>query len=178
MPSRRASAPAPPNSNLYCGRCDSQIGIFENEWLHLTPSYAHAKNNGTSFGMTTEYGTQVVPRGKDGNEAEGCMMARITCNQCSSTIAQCCKEAPLPKQQYLIDRYFYKISRVYLKDARSSERVAFSFVDDYFAEPERPRSVRSSNPPPQKWSSRVTPSHPPSARRSHSRYPLELCKNQ
>ncbi|KAK5092119.1 Transcription intermediary factor 1-alpha [Exophiala xenobiotica] len=139
----------PPNTNLYCAQCDSQIGIAQNEWEHLTSSYARPKENGITFGLGVGEKTQAVPMGSAQKAAEGCMMAEVSCKTCSTTVAQCCKSAPHSSKEYLVGQQFFKLSRIFLKDAKTSERVEPSFVDtDRASSQARPASVRSSIPPP------------------------------
>ncbi|KAK5940536.1 hypothetical protein PMZ80_006952 [Knufia obscura] len=139
----------PPNTNLYCAQCDSQIGIFENEWENLTSSYAKPKEKGISFGLEVGEKTQIVPNGSAQKAAEGCTMAEVFCKKCSTMVAQYCKSAPHPSKEYLVNQQFFKLSRVYLKDAHTNERIEPTFVEvDRASSQARPASVRSSIPPP------------------------------
>jgi len=147
-------------TNLYCAQCDSQIGIFENEWEHLTPLYARPKEKGTTFDLVVGEKTQAVPTGSRQKAAEGCMMAEVSCKKCSTTVAQCCKSAPHPSKEHLVDQQFFKLSRVFLRDAQTSERVEPSFVDiDRASSQARPASVRSSIPPPPPSRQRAASAH-------------------
>ena len=129
MSGYRASIAPPPNSNLYCAECDSQIGIFENEWTHLTSSYARAQEKGTHFGTEVGVRTQIVPAGSVQHVAEGCEMSEVFCTKCSTVVAQYCRNAPDASKQHLVGQHFYKISRVYLKDSQTSTKVELMFAD-------------------------------------------------
>ena len=121
---------APPTMaivNLYCTSCESQIGIFENEWIRLTTSYAWPKQKGTHFGTEIGNKTQTVPPNSVQNVAEGCEMADVFCCSCHATVGRYCKAAPSKEQQYLADKYFYKFSRVHFKNAQT-----FHLVDPIF----------------------------------------------
>ncbi|KAK5072633.1 hypothetical protein LTR64_004892 [Lithohypha guttulata] len=141
---RGVHAAATSNVNLYCASCDTQIGIFENDWLHLTDSYAYAQKEGTSFSTKAGRETKVVPHGSSQQAAEGCHMAELSCNQCSVMVGQYCRSAPHPSKEHLVDRQFYKLSRTYLKDARTAKKLKFYFKDGHNVEPVRSKSVRSS----------------------------------
>jgi hypothetical protein len=65
--------------NLYCKECDSQVGIFTNEWVHLTPSYGGPKEKGKTFGTRIGQSTKKVPDGAAHKMAAGCEMAEIFC---------------------------------------------------------------------------------------------------
>ena len=113
--------------NLYCTSCEAQIGIFENEWIRLTTSYAWPKQKGTHFGTEIGNKTQIVPPGGVRDAAEGCEMADVFCCSCHATVGRYCKTAPSKEQQYLADNYFYKFSRVHFKNAQT-----FHLVDPVF----------------------------------------------
>lgn len=102
------------------------------------------------FGVEVGDKIQVVPVGGF-SEAEGCLMAEVFCKHCDTVVGRYCKSAPEKSKEYLLDRQFYKLSRVYLKDAQTLEKLEPIFVDE--AEPERPRSVRSSIAPRRRLSS-------------------------
>jgi len=112
-----------PSINLYCAGCEAQIGIFNNEWIRLTASYARSKDPGTHFG--TEFGekTQVVPAGASQKAAEGCTMSEVYCIKCMAVVGQYCTSAPNEEKQKLVDQHFYKLSRTILKDSRTFEKV-------------------------------------------------------
>lgn len=142
---RRTSSNAQADVNLYCAQCDAQIGIFENEWIRLTSSYARSKERGTHFGTEVGQRTQVVPSGPTQRSAEGCVMAEVFCRKCSNMVGQYCKSAPDAEKQPLIDQYFYKLSRTYLKDSRTNARVEpiFGYGSDIVG----PGGSRSSTVP-------------------------------
>ena len=98
----RTSQAPPPNVNLYCSHCDSQIGIFDNEWIRLTSSYARARDSGTHFGIETGKKIKTVPQGQAQKAAEGCGMSEVFCIKCSSLIAQYCRAAPAGEKQQLM----------------------------------------------------------------------------
>jgi len=104
MPSAsRPSSRAPtPNVNLYCGQCESQIGIFDNEWIRLTSSYVRSKDDGTHFGTEIGRKTQVVPVGVSQRALEGCVMAEVFCKTCSAVVGQYCQKAPDAAKQHLV----------------------------------------------------------------------------
>jgi hypothetical protein len=99
---RRGSQEPPPNVNLYCSHCESQIGIFDNEWIRLTSTYARAREKGTHFGIETGKKIKIVPEGQVQKAAEGCGMCEVFCTKCSSLIGQFCKTAPDADKQHLV----------------------------------------------------------------------------
>lgn len=141
----------PPNSNLYCTSCDSQIGVFENEWTHFTTSYAKSQEKGTHLGTEIGVKTQVVPVGSAQKDAEGCEMSEVYCTKCSSVVAQYCRTAPEPSQQHFVGQHFYKVSRVYLKDSHTSLGIDMNFIDGDGAQSQRVlNSATSSSVPRQR----------------------------
>ncbi|KAI1622654.1 hypothetical protein EDD37DRAFT_635551 [Exophiala viscosa] len=114
--SRRVSQIPAPNVNLFCTQCDIQIGVFTNEWTRLTSTYVYATHVGKHFGTEVANKTQVVPNGVLQKAVEGCTTAEVFCKNCSAGVGQYCKAAPTAEQRRLIDQYFYKLSKTYLKD--------------------------------------------------------------
>lgn len=88
--------------NLFCTRCDSQLGVFENEWTRLTASYMRPARPGQHCATEIAQKTQVVPSGVAQAAAEGCTMAEVFCKKCSTVVAQYCKAAPKPEQAQLV----------------------------------------------------------------------------
>lgn len=154
-------AASPLNVHLHCAQCDAQLGIFENEWVHLTPSYARPKERGINMGCRIGSRTQVVPQGPTQKEAAGCTMVELFCEKCSSVVGQSCKSTPSSEQQNLLNQRFFKLSRIYLTDIKDERREDPVFVDaDNFDNPSRSTSVRSGVVPKQRAVSRggMTPS--------------------
>ncbi|KAJ9660801.1 hypothetical protein H2198_002340 [Neophaeococcomyces mojaviensis] len=186
MSGYRTSAAPPPNSNLYCTECDSQIGIFENEWTHLTSSYARSQEKGTHFGTEIGVRTQVVPAGSAQKGAEGCEMSEVFCTKCSTVVAQYCRNAPDSSKQHLVGQHFYKISRVYLKDSQTSARVDLIFADgDTASSLNLSGSVRTSAVPRQRLPSITATSNtpfrqsfPPSATHASNHSPYQNFHSQ
>lgn len=100
--SRRVSQAPSPHVNLHCTQCDSQIGIFDNEWTRLTSSYVRPAHPGTHFGTEIANKTQVVPDGVAQRALEGCTLAEVFCTKCSAAVGQYCKAAPAPEQRRLV----------------------------------------------------------------------------
>lgn len=100
--SRRTSQAPLATVNLYCSQCDTQIGIFQNEWARLTSSYAHPAHPGTHFGTEVGYKTQVVPDGVLQRGVQGCTLAEVFCKKCSAVLGQYCKAAPTAEQRRLV----------------------------------------------------------------------------
>ncbi|KEF54321.1 uncharacterized protein A1O9_09487 [Exophiala aquamarina CBS 119918] len=144
---RRQSRPPPVFVNLYCSQCDNHLGIFENEWARLTSSYMRPTLPGQHFASEIAQKTQIVPNGVVGQAAEGCTMAEVFCKKCSVAVAQYCKAAPRPDQGKLVNQYFYKSSRTYLRTSDNKSRVdpIFGFSGDLkqissrFSVPPRPK---------------------------------------
>ena len=99
---RRLSQALPPNVNLYCLNCDSQIGIFDNEWIRLTSTYARPRGKGTHFGTEAGKKVKVVPQGQAQKAAEGCEMSEVFCVRCSSLVGQYCRTAPDTGKRHLV----------------------------------------------------------------------------
>jgi hypothetical protein len=99
---RRATQGPLPNANLYCSQCDTQIGIFHNEWVRLTSSYVYAAHRGTHLATEIANKTQVVPEGVSQTAVEGCTMAEVFCKKCSAAVGQYCKAAPTTEQSRLV----------------------------------------------------------------------------
>lgn len=118
--------------NLYCAQCQAQIGIFDNEWIRLTSSYARSREKGTHFGTEVGQRTQIVPGGPSPRSAEGCEMAEVFCRKCSNMVGQYCKKAPDASKQPLVDQYFYKLSRTFLKNSYTNVKVEplFAYTPD------------------------------------------------
>lgn len=104
------------------------------------------------FGVAIGSETKAVPTGSSQKIAEGCDMAQVFCKSCSAMVGQCCRSAAYEHQDFLLDRQFYKLSRVYLKDAQSGRKIQPDFIDEYKSAPERPRSVRPSIAPKERLS--------------------------
>lgn len=147
-----------PNTNLHCSSCDAQFGICDNAWLHLTSSYIYPEYEGSLFGVAIGNETKAVPVGSSQKMAEGCDMAQVHCKSCSAMVGQCCRAAAYEHQDVLLDRQFYKLSRVYLKDAQSGQKIEPEFVDEDKQATERPGSVRLSVTPRGRLSSGSGPS--------------------
>ena len=99
----RAHSQAPAlNANLYCSRCVSQIGIFDNEWIRLTPTYAKARGRGTHIGVETGMKVKLVPLGQGQKTVEGCGMSEVFCMRCSALIGQYCRTAPNVEKEELV----------------------------------------------------------------------------
>ncbi|KAK5211868.1 hypothetical protein LTR07_001715 [Exophiala xenobiotica] len=162
MSSRRVSQAPSPNVNLFCSQCDTQVGVFANEWTRLTSSYVYPAHQGKHFGTEIGNKTQVVPEGALQRAVQGCTLAEVFCKKCSAALGQYCKAAPTPEQRRMIDQYFYKLSKTYLKDSETNTIVdaVFGFSGDIV----RSRTVRPSEPPrpslppPPRWSQ--TPMRP------------------
>src|SRR5271170_3657074 len=107
--STRASIMSQSRVNLYCVQCESQIGIFENEWIRLTASYARSKEKGMHFGTDVGNRTQIVPSGVTQRAAEGCSMSEIFCKKCSNTVGQFCRSAPDKEKKHLVYVPFKKL---------------------------------------------------------------------
>lgn len=118
-----------PKVNLYCKDCNSQLGIFNNEWIHLTPSYAAPKEKGKNFGTRIGDSTKKVPDGGVHKMAAGCEMAEIFCESCNMHIGQHCEEAPESKRSQMVGKHFYKLTKTYLKDAKTAKTTDPRFVD-------------------------------------------------
>ncbi|KAK6367883.1 hypothetical protein LTS17_010035 [Exophiala oligosperma] len=142
--SRRGSQVPPtaaaPNVNLFCSQCDTQIGVFVNEWTRLTSSYVYPNHQGKHFGTEIGNKTQVVPDGVSQKAVQGCTLAEVFCKKCSAALGQYCKAAPTPQQRYLKDEYFYKLSKTYLKDNETNTIIDAIF--GYSGDIDLPRSVR------------------------------------
>ncbi|KAK5056700.1 hypothetical protein LTR84_012232 [Exophiala bonariae] len=148
----------PVTVNLFCTHCDSQLGVFENEWTRLTSSYMRPARVGQHRATEIGQKTQVVPNGAVQQAAEGCTMAEVFCKKCSTPVAQYCKAAPKPEQAQLVRQYFYKLSRTYLRRSDNDLRTdpVFSSLGEpphgsgSFSVPPRPKSLsglRSSQAP-------------------------------
>lgn len=99
--SRRVSQVPAPNVNLFCSQCDTQIGVFVNEWIRLTSSYVYPAHQGKHFGTEIGNKTQVVPDGVFQKAVQGCTLAEVFCKKCSAALGQYCKAAPTPQQRRL-----------------------------------------------------------------------------
>ena len=132
--------------NLYCLTCEAQIGIFDNEWIRLTSSYARSKEDGLHFGTDLGNKAQVVPSGVAQKAAAGCTMVEVFCNTCHNIVGQNCKKAPTKDKVCLVGKYFYKLSKVFLKDTQAFHLVdpIFGFAGDLF-QMKPPRSNRLSS---------------------------------
>ena len=130
--------------------------------IRLTSSYARPAQQGVHYGTAISEKTRVVPSTTANRIAEGCTLSDVICKPCSAIVGQYCREAPTVEQHYLERVYFYKLSRVTLKDANLEAR------DPVFAygEEDTPEVFGSPVPsvvaPDPKWS------HPPPAK-SHLR---------
>jgi hypothetical protein len=128
----------------------------------LTSSYARPAQQGVHYGTDISEKTRVVPTTTASRPAEGCTLSDVVCQTCSATVGQYCREAPTVEQHYLERVYFYKLSRVTLKDSNLEPR------DPVFAygEEDTPEVFGSPVPsvvaPDPKWS------HPPPVK-SHLR---------
>ena len=136
--------------HLACHQCSTQLGIFENEWIRLTSSYARARNSGRH--VNTEIGNRIqhVPAGVTQKAIEGCGMAEIFCKQCSNLVGQYCKSAPEASKQNMVDQHFYRLSRTFLSDPQTNEKVepVFGYEGDIgMAPPEQRGSTRPSVKP-------------------------------
>lgn len=58
--------------------------------------------------------------------AEGCSMASLNCKQCQLMVGQRCVDAPAHKVK-LIGQQFFKLSRIILRNVRTSEKQALTF---------------------------------------------------
>lgn len=171
---------SPQNVHLHCASCDAQLGVFENEWVHLTQSYARPKEKGINMGCRIGTRTQVVPHGPQQKEAAGCTMVELFCDACSGVVGQSCKSASGPDQEHLLNLRFFKLSRIYLKNANIDRREEPVFVDaETFDNNSRSASVRSTFAPRPRAPSRngATPSSfrqsypPPSQSQPYDPYP-------
>ncbi|KIY03567.1 uncharacterized protein Z520_00258 [Fonsecaea multimorphosa CBS 102226] len=143
-PSRRMSQSASPHVNLHCLQCDSQIGIFDNEWTRLTSSYVRPVHPGTHFGTEVATNkTQVVPEGVTQRSLEGCSLAEVFCTKCSAAVGQYCKAAPAAAQRNMLNQYLYKLSRTYLKSSETNKRVdpVFGYAGDAVKSTPRPNAI-------------------------------------
>lgn len=140
---------------VHCNACDSYLGIFENEWIRLTSSYARPVQQGVHYGTDISQNTRIVPTSTTHRSAEGCLLSDVVCQKCSTTVGQYCREAPTVEQHYLERVYFYKLSKVTLKDSNLEPKDAiFAYGEE--DTPERFGSpVPSVVAPDPKWS------HPP-----------------
>ncbi|OAP63254.1 hypothetical protein AYL99_02481 [Fonsecaea erecta] len=121
---RRMSHSASPHVNLHCLQCDSQIGIFANEWIRLTSSFVHPAHPGTHFGTEIATNkTQVVPEGVVQQALEGCTLAEVFCTKCSAAVGHYCKAIPTAAQRNMLNQYLYKLSRTYLKSSETNMQV-------------------------------------------------------
>lgn len=148
--SRSAHVPEPVRVNLYCVSCESQIGIFDNEWIRLTASYARSKEKGIHFATDVGNKTQTVPSGPAQRAAEGCVMSEVFCQKCHNTVGQYCRSAPSLDKEYLVGKHFYKLSRIFLKDSQTFHLVdpVFGYGDD-LKQAQTSRSRRVSS---ERWS--------------------------
>ncbi|ETN37004.1 uncharacterized protein HMPREF1541_07992 [Cyphellophora europaea CBS 101466] len=147
--------------NLYCKECNAQIGIFSNEWVHLTPSYASPKERGQKFGTRVGDSTKKVPDGVAHRLAAGCEMAEVFCEGCNTHIGQHCKRAPESKKAQMVGQDFYKLSKTYLKGANTAKRTEPVFVDDVDAGPSTPIAKRKKDSSAQGSSSVARPKTSP-----------------
>lgn len=137
--------------NAYCNACQSQIGVFTNEWVRLTSAYARPKDKGASFDTRTGDTTRVVPDGVAHKMAAGCEMAELFCESCSTIVGQYCKSAPKGKREHMLDYSFYKFSKISLRDAKSGDARDALFAEGSEAAPPTPKrksSVAVSSPLP------------------------------
>ncbi len=79
--------------NLYCNTCDSQIGIYENEWIRPTTSYVIPKEKGTNFAINVAEKSQTAD-GKNIGALSGCALSEASCANCSKGLGQYCRTAP------------------------------------------------------------------------------------
>ncbi|KIX01479.1 uncharacterized protein Z518_09205 [Rhinocladiella mackenziei CBS 650.93] len=158
--SRRASQIPSSTVYLHCSQCNSQIGIFENEWTRLTSSYVLSVHPGTHFGTEVAHKTKVVPEGVSQRAVEGCTLAEVFCKKCSAAVGQYCKATATSAQRALVDQYLYKLSKTYLKDSETSDLVdpVFGFGGDFMRPGPRPSTIpRPSLSAGSRWSQ--TPLH-------------------
>jgi hypothetical protein len=100
---RRMSQAPSSHVNLHCSQCDSQIGIFDNEWTRFTTSYVRAVHPGAHFGTEVALNkTQVVPEGTTQRSLEGCTLAEVFCTKCSAVVGQYCKAIPGPERRHML----------------------------------------------------------------------------
>jgi hypothetical protein len=113
----------PTKVNIYCTHCHAQIGICNNDWVRLTGSYARPRDKGIEFATRVGENVRVVPEAAVHKLAAGCHMADVQCESCNTSIGQYCKDAPEVTRSQTIGHQFYKLSRIHLKDARTSVDV-------------------------------------------------------
>ena len=100
---RRMSQAPSSHVNLHCSQCDSQIGIFDNEWTRLSSSYVHSVHPGAHFGTEVAMNkTQTVPEGTAQSKLEGCTLAEVFCTKCSGVVGQYCKAIPGPERRTML----------------------------------------------------------------------------
>ena len=85
--------------NAHCSNCNTQIGIYDNEWIRLTSSYVIPKAKGTQFGIDVADKSQTVT-GKSHELVEGCVLSEAHCQHCSKSLGHYCRDAP-GKQQLM-----------------------------------------------------------------------------
>lgn len=129
MSRSRTTAKGLASTTLFCAKCDAYIGAFKNEWRHVTTSYALPTRPGEHLEPTVEDKTRTVPNGTSQKAAEGCEMANVLCSTCSATIGQFCVKVQRRDQQYLLNCYLYKLTKVYLMDHKSKKEQDFNFID-------------------------------------------------
>lgn len=143
---RNQTSKPPTKVNLYCKECNSQVGIFVNEWVHLTPSYASPKEKGKTFGTRIGETTKKVPDGVAHKMAAGCEMAEVFCESCNMHIGQHCERAPDSKKAHMVGQHFYKLSKTYLKCAKTAKTVEMTIVAAEQGAPSTPKRRRDSSP--------------------------------
>ena len=79
--------------NVYCSTCEFQVGIYENDWIRLTSTYAIAQSKGTYFATNVSDNRVTVQRGEAHKPAEGCVLSEAICANCSKVIGQLCRDA-------------------------------------------------------------------------------------
>ncbi|EXJ88656.1 hypothetical protein A1O1_05587 [Capronia coronata CBS 617.96] len=116
-------AKAPGNVILCCAQCENHLGIYENNWIRVTSSYARPGRPGTLLGIKIGRKTQVVPEGASQRDLQGCTLAQLSCKKCSTVVGQYCKAAATPEQERLVDQYFYRQPRTFLRSNETNDRI-------------------------------------------------------
>ena len=127
------------DTNVYCIQCQAQIGVVDNQWEKLTSSYAKPMLAGISFNTEISRKTQVVPAGSVQKAAAGCVMAEVLCS-CSTMVGQYCVSGNLD----FVGQQYFKLSRIILKDAVSTQKVKPIFSEHETTQPLKTHEEKKS----------------------------------
>ena len=151
--------------HVFCNACDSEIAVCKNEWHQLTGSYVQPKERVKLDGAKIGSETVSIPSGA-GHEFAGCGVAALLCANCDVVIGRYCRNAPERRREALVDQYFYKLSKTYLKvRATAKQKVEHVILNEYTARTPKPHSkvpvpASSSSPMPRRVSELAAKSSP------------------